>query len=49
MKDLVKIQVDQLGEFPLWALAVSLEPTAEKAELDMALGKIVDLLGPDEL
>ena len=49
MKDLVKIQVDQLGEFPLWALAVSLEPTAEKADLDMALGKIVDLVGPDEL
>ena len=48
MKDLVKIQVDRLRNVPLWALSVGLTPTVGKAELDQALGRIVNLVELDD-
>jgi len=41
-KDLVKIQVQSLGTFELWALAVSLEPLAGVEHLYRALDLVVD-------
>jgi len=41
-KDLVKIQVQSLGTFELWALAVSLEPLAGVEHLYRALDLVLD-------
>tara|TARA_B100000945_G_C20402197_1_gene607963 strand:+ start:854 stop:1765 length:912 start_codon:yes stop_codon:yes gene_type:complete len=48
MKDLVKIQVDRLGNIPLWALSVGTEPTDGQELLVQELVKIVELVKLDE-
>lgn len=48
MKDLVKIQVNQLGDTPLWALSVGMEPLGGEELLVQELGKIVELVESDE-
>ncbi len=48
MKDLVKIQVDQLGGIALWALSVGMEPVSDDELLVWELGRIVELIDLDE-
>jgi len=47
-KDLVKIQVQSLGAFELWALAVSLEPRAGVEDLQLALDSVIDTVLKEE-
>ncbi len=48
MKDLVKIQVDRLGDKPLWALSVGMEPFSGEEMLVQQLGRVVNLVELDE-
>jgi len=48
MKDLVKIQVDQLDGTALWALSVAMEPVSDDELLVRELVRIVELIDSDE-
>ncbi len=44
-KDLVKLEVAQIGATPLWALAVTIDVTQGRSALESALGRALDSAG----
>ena len=40
-KDLVKLNIAQLGDIPLWALTIALEITVGRDEFERELGKLI--------